>query len=1042
MLTIVAVVVLLLLQQTSGTSTIPLPKNLQCSSSLECFDSTSLVCSEDCQDCPSTFLQTNVECSIDQLLQGNCNELSCSSECSDNNRAVSLDQRTCTSCSSSGGTTNLYESSSYDIASSECTCNNPSKGPPTGTAIISKKLVEIYDETSGLPIRKDCFICPKGMAVITEELYEEGQNFYITAGRKYTANPYLCVSCPDQNMIFDTSYSCVCTDGYLLTGEASIGEQSCISKNPSISTPGYAKVRFQDPASLGTYDFTLESMTMSHLYTKAASECEFYKASTGKSSCQALGNLCVLTMYDENSPACKQLETISQKRLDTYHGIEEWKHTMPWLYYSDESEYTTNDKSLNMKISFQPQQNLVHELTFKLAKYTVNGTFVGIEDLQNQFEYCLNSLSQDEEIKPHWLRFGMTHRHEYSCSTGEKLLGNEMYLYDMYIVDNSLDACGGGDSESTYSFDCLYPVPVLNRNLVRDNKFPNINQQFGDDIDDQYTRRFFLFDNQSGRTTSGIEAIRYAKKIVLQIQTQRENHNQIYTPQLIIEYETTTSLSSDNKVSNTSPLLFKVEYSMKTEKFWNALMTMIIFVIALFLVIFGIRMNNWQSRQKSSTSEDPSGASSLLGFQAVLHAFMVACHIFATLFFCFIFFVCTYWFIFFRLQDEVFLLMPPKNEFYGATDEYLFFQVSFHSLFWAQTLWLVYTIALQCRADIFFIDCEPVMRRKKASMWRLLTVANEFNKMQSKRRSSIEFTLLFMGFIMIGLGQNTNALPQPTTSYHHNVGDDNIALGFANTVLFWAVAATIQYLWRYLIYERYIDEPPGQKFIDLSTVCNISTIISIESNKGFFLHCKSQFQSDCGIEEMITNLKREAQIMERGLPGAPSDCQGFDFFLSPVFRRQISKIYSYARPMNNFTSNCHDEEKWALARAELTRFLQSFIDRQPPSSRDGLVYIVREPCFTERVLNLTPADFRNTEPSCVLLPNMDGFLSSTFLGIEMDLLIHDILTYNIVSVVFNNNVGISIFLTYAMHLVRSSVRSWFGQRNLSEKSLIDSRFLR
>ena len=488
---IAAVVVLLLLKQTLGASTIPLPKNLQCHSSLECFDSTSLVCSEDCHDCPSSHLQINVECSIDQLRQGNCDEFSCSSECYENNQAVSSDQRTCTRCSTSGGAANLYDSSTFDNISSECTCNNPGKGSPTGSAVRAKKLVEIYDDTSGLPIRKDCLTCPKGMAIITEDLYEEGHNFYITAGRKYTANPYQCVSCPDQNMIFDTSYSCVCSDGYLLTGEASIGEQSCISTShsPSISNPGYAKVRFQDPTILGRYDFTLESITMSHLYIKASSECEFYKASTGKSSCQALGNLCVLNMYDEDSPACMQFEIISQKRLETYHGIKEWKYTMPWLYYSDESEYITNDKSLNMKISFQPQSNYVHELTFKLAKYTVNGTFVGIEDLTNQFEYCRNSLSQDR--KPHWLSFGMTHRHEYSCSIEETLLGKEMYLYDMYIVDNSC----GGDLESTDSFDCLYPVPVLNRNLVRDNQFPNINQKFGDDIDDQYTRRFFLFDN-------------------------------------------------------------------------------------------------------------------------------------------------------------------------------------------------------------------------------------------------------------------------------------------------------------------------------------------------------------------------------------------------------------------------------------------------------------------------------------------------------------------------------------------------------------------
>jgi len=135
------------------------------------------------------------------------------------------------------------------------------------------------------------------------------------------------------------------------------------------------------------------------------------------------------------------------------------------------------------------------------------------------------------------------------------LLEKEMFFYDMYIVDNTTESCAGG---GIAGFDCLFPIPVLNKNLVKDkNQFPNSNTDHDDDV---YIRRFFLFDNVSAQTSSGVEAIRYAKKLVLQIQTQTENPSKIYPPRLIIEYETTAT-----KVSEKDTLLLKVEYSMKTE---------------------------------------------------------------------------------------------------------------------------------------------------------------------------------------------------------------------------------------------------------------------------------------------------------------------------------------------------------------------------------------------------------------------------------------------------------------------------------------------
>jgi meckelin len=69
----------------------------------------------------------------------------------------------------------------------------------------------------------------------------------------------------------------------------------------------------------------------------------------------------------------------------------------------------------------------------------------------------------------------------------------------------------------------------------------------------------------------------------------------------------------------------------------------------------------------------------------------------------------------------------------------------------------------QCKADLFFIDWEPVPTKQAAaaaaatnstkstvSVWRTILVANEWTELQCVRKTDIRFTLFFMGFILLG----------------------------------------------------------------------------------------------------------------------------------------------------------------------------------------------------------------------------------------------------------------------------------------------------
>lgn len=165
-------------------------------------------------------------------------------------------------------------------------------------------------------------------------------------------------------------------------------------------------------------------------------------------------------------------------------------------------------------------------------------------------------------------------------------------------------------------------------------------------------------------------------------------------------------------------------------------------------------------------------------------------------------------------------------------------------------------------------------------------------------------------------------------------------------------------------------------------------------------------------------------------------------FCSSAFCTQISKIHKLIKIGQNKEAHAYNR----LGKAELSSFLKGFIYQQPPPVQEGLKYIVREAAISETVLGLTPADFRTDDPKCILEPdctkwNRDYlFLSATFLGIEMDLFLHDILTYNAIDLVFNNS-AISLFGAYLMHLARTSLAAHFAKNNLSENSLVDKRFL-
>jgi hypothetical protein len=65
---------------------------------------------------------------------------------------------------------------------------------------------------------------------------------------------------------------------------------------------------------------------------------------------------------------------------------------------------------------------------------------------------------------------------------------------------------------------------------------------------------------------------------------------------------------------------------------------------------------------------------------------------------------------------------------------------------------------VQVQSDIFFLDWEQPRLAEKGeegprvvSIWRTILAANEWAKLQVSRRTSVNFTLFWIGFFLIGI---------------------------------------------------------------------------------------------------------------------------------------------------------------------------------------------------------------------------------------------------------------------------------------------------
>ena len=87
-----------------------------------------------------------------------------------------------------------------------------------------------------------------------------------------------------------------------------------------------------------------------------------------------------------------------------------------------------------------------------------------------------------------------------------------------------------------------------------------------------------------------------------------------------------------------------------------------------------------------------------------------------------------------------------------------------------------------------------------------------------------------------------------------------------------------------------------------------------------------------------------------------------------------------------------------------------------------------------------PPDMILSTQSIFYPATMPSLASTLFYGQEYTLLIFFILLYSVVDAA-GGSTPVAVLVTFLVHRAVEMVRSWLGQRNIANKTLVDNRFL-
>eukprot|EP01137_Pigoraptor_chileana_P006844 Opistho-2@51672 len=345
---------------------------------------------------------------------------------------------------------------------------------------------------------------------------------------------------------------------------------------------------------------------------------------------------------------------------------------------------------------------------------------------------------------------------------------------------------------------------------------------------------------------------------------------------------------------------------------------------------------------------------------------------------------------------------------------------------------------------------DATARPAPVSIWRTYFVANEWNEIQTVRKTSMNFQLFALAFILVALDVQYLATDVPSSNL--DKAPINAVLRFAVATSIWLGLALVQLLYNYFIYERFVEDKIGQ-FSDLCSVSNVSVFVMEEPYFGHYLHGRSVHgYADTDMWEMNEQLRKEEEDLcgHRGLlPN--SENQSFEMHLPTALREHYDRVFlslvaeqkgarvkaaasnTGGGRVQSQRSSRGISDKTIQAYLALNRFLAAFIDH----ALKEVDYVVKDKLFLEQLVGLAP---RAGDKGVFYNEGGHAYSKSLFYGNEWTLLLLDIMFYSIVDLIFENTM-VSIVVMFVFDRLLCAYRNSAAESNLAKKTLVDKRFL-
>ncbi|XP_068942742.1 meckelin [Petaurus breviceps papuanus] len=896
-------------------------------------------------------------------------------KCPENMKGVTEDGWNCISCPS--GLT----------AEGRCQC-------PTGHILVER------DTNGKLFSEANCILC-------------DGSENSFSAANIFRNR---CIRC--EPTFINTTKSCTCSEPAILAGGL------CFSSKGNFPAQVVTTWRYGNP---GTF---LNSEWFSKHLQSVAAACWIYSNLT---SCQALGNMCVMNMNSWDSAsldACHLFRFIFENTagLGTVHSISFWRQNLPWLFYGDQlglAPQVLRTTQLSTGFSFK-HQNQHLKVKFIAASYDVRGNFLEWRTLEGG----LLQLCPDTEVRLNAAyTFGTTYLQACVIPISKILTDfTSPVFYDVYL-----------EYTNENQERLLWAVPILNLNLQHNEIFVN---QDSNNAKWLLTRRLFLVDTLSGRESdlgSRPRVIRIATMLTISICLVPSTYSgNIYPPLITVSYK---DIEIQDPESQSVMVSFSVIYEMNQEKAYTQTKIALGVLGGLAILLSLLKTAGWKRHIGSP----------MVDLQIVMKFLLYYAEDLANVFFIIATGTGLYWLIFFKAQKTVSVLLP-------TSDQEENFVTYVGCAFALKTLQFLHKLVSQVTIDIFFIDWErPRGKILKAvegegnlqnaavpvSIWRTYFVANQWNEIQTVRKINpllqmltVLFVLEVVGFKKLALMDSSSSLSRKTNDY---IGSYSRILRYAVSTALWIVIGLIQIMFFTIFYERFIEDKIRQ-FVDLCSMSNISVFLLSHRCFGYYIHGRSVHgHSDTDMEEMNRHLKREAENLcsQRGLlPN--TDVQTFQMSISNKTRHHYDRIHERLTrknvPARLSSSSETTFEQSVKAYHTMNKFLGSFIDHV----HKEMDYFVKDKLLFERILGIEFIE--PVEKSIFYNDENYSFSEVLYYGNEATLLTFDILFFSVVDLASQDFV-LAAFLTYLQQEIFRFIRNTVGRRNLASKTLVDERFL-